>query len=672
MPRNNDPNQQTGEDMARARARTSIDVRTVRDYLYGGRAEWNTHSKVAQAMIQDPVFDKSQIYFMTRSERYKRALAMTSRIFELQEQQKLSAHESAIAVMLLDESVPMNLHAIAFEPVFRLQGSKYLIERYGKLIANRGILGCYLQTELGHGTNVSQLETTATYIPETQEFVINSPTLTSRKWWIGALAKTATHGVVQAKLILPGNKDLGPHLFFVQLRSLEDHRLLSGILLGDIGPKAMGGFPATDNGYAIFDHVKIPRENMLSHFAQVTAEGKYIQPPHAKLSYSGMLYIRSNMITSGGWTMAKAATVAIRYATVRRQGNKSDGLERQTITYPSVHCRLFLVLSHAYVFIQLGRNLTKAFTVMSTQVASGDTTMLAEMHATTAGLKILVTTTGIQDVEVARRSMGGHGYSAFAGLGRIYAEYLPSASYEGDNYVLDGQVVRAALKSYKNLLSAKDPSASLLSPSSYYLRLLLGEPVKSLSLTDASWKDPAVALLLLEWRAALVVQDLVRNQNKPDASANQRVSKAVSEAFVAAQVVKMIRELDLPAKDRHVVVELYRLYLLSTVETSLVDLLSFGLIGASEETNDPTGSLRMEIAELCLTLLPNVIGLSDAFGLTDWELDSALGVYDGRVYESLWNRVHAEPLNRSEIPAGYEEYIRPMLQRGQRLASSKL
>lgn len=68
-----------------------------------------------------------------------------------------------------------------------------------------------------------------------------------------------------------------------------------------------------------------------------------------------------------------------------------------------------------------------------------------------------------------------------------------------------------------------------------------------------------MALLLLEWRAALVVQDLVRNQNNPDASAHQRVSKAVSEAFVAAQVVRMIRELDLLAKDRHVVVELYRL-----------------------------------------------------------------------------------------------------------------
>lgn len=94
---------------------------------------------------------------------------------------------------------------------------------------------CYLQTELGHGTNVAALETTATYIPETREFELHSPTLTSSKWWVGALGKTATHGVVQARLILPSGKDVGPHLFFIQLRSTEDHRLLPGITAGDIG-----------------------------------------------------------------------------------------------------------------------------------------------------------------------------------------------------------------------------------------------------------------------------------------------------------------------------------------------------------------------------------------------------------------------------------------------------
>jgi hypothetical protein len=50
----------------------------------------------------------------------------------------------------------------------------------------------------------------------------------------------------------------------------------------------MGGVPAMDHGYAIFNHVRIPKEHMLSKFAQVTKEGKYVQPPHAKLSYGGV------------------------------------------------------------------------------------------------------------------------------------------------------------------------------------------------------------------------------------------------------------------------------------------------------------------------------------------------------------------------------------------------
>ena len=108
----------------------------------------------------------------------------------------------------------------AFASVIMNQGSPELVEKYGSLVVNRGIIGCYLQTELGHGTNVTQLETTATYLPTTQEFEINSPSLTSTKWWIGGLGKTATHGVLQARLILPGGRDVGPHLFFVQLRSL--------------------------------------------------------------------------------------------------------------------------------------------------------------------------------------------------------------------------------------------------------------------------------------------------------------------------------------------------------------------------------------------------------------------------------------------------------------------
>jgi acyl-CoA oxidase len=43
------------------------------------------------------------------------------------------------------------------------------------------IIGCYAQTELGHGSNVRGLETTATFDPSTNEFVMHTPTLTATK-----------------------------------------------------------------------------------------------------------------------------------------------------------------------------------------------------------------------------------------------------------------------------------------------------------------------------------------------------------------------------------------------------------------------------------------------------------------------------------------------------------
>lgn len=43
------------------------------------------------------------------------------------------------------------------------------------------IIGTYAQTELGHGTFVSGLETTATFDEERSEFVIHSPTITAYK-----------------------------------------------------------------------------------------------------------------------------------------------------------------------------------------------------------------------------------------------------------------------------------------------------------------------------------------------------------------------------------------------------------------------------------------------------------------------------------------------------------
>lgn len=61
-------------------------------------------------------------------------------------------------------------------------------------------------------------------------------------------------------------------------------------------------------------------------------------------------------------------------------------------------------------------------------------------------------------------------------------------------------------------------------------------------------------------------------------------------------------------------------FLLTSLESGIVDLLSFGALGTSNG-RDVTRTLRLAIKDLSNKLLPEAIGLTDAFGFTDWELD---------------------------------------------------
>lgn len=89
---------------------------------------------------------------------------------------------------------------------------------------------------------------------------------------------------------------------------------------------------------------------------------------------------------------------------------------------------VYFQYSETFGHISLGLMQTRSFDEMAARLSTGDASLLAELHAITSGLKVTITSVGILDIETARRSMGGHGYSAFSGLGSIYADYVPSAT----------------------------------------------------------------------------------------------------------------------------------------------------------------------------------------------------------------------------------------------------
>jgi acyl-CoA oxidase len=121
-----------------------------------------------------------------------------------------------------------------FIPTLKLQGSAEQKDYWLPLAESGKVIGTYAQTELGAGSFVRGIQTTATFDEKTDEFVVHSPTLSSTKFWPGGLGYSCSHAIVMARLVIRG-EDHGVHPFIVQLRSLNDYTPMRGIELGDIG-----------------------------------------------------------------------------------------------------------------------------------------------------------------------------------------------------------------------------------------------------------------------------------------------------------------------------------------------------------------------------------------------------------------------------------------------------
>ena len=57
------------------------------------------------------------------------------------------------------------------------------------------------------------------------------------------------------------------------IRNKETHLPLPGVILGDCGKKE--GLDTVDNGFLIFNNVRIPRTNFLNKFSNVTEDGEF-------------------------------------------------------------------------------------------------------------------------------------------------------------------------------------------------------------------------------------------------------------------------------------------------------------------------------------------------------------------------------------------------------------
>ncbi|RCI02106.1 hypothetical protein CU098_011478, partial [Rhizopus stolonifer] len=534
---------------------------------------------------------------------------------------------------------------------------------------------------LGHGSNVQGLETTATYIPETQEFELHSPTLTSSKWWIGGLGKAATHAIVMARLITQG-KDLGPHPFCVPIRSLEDHRPLKGITVGDIGPKF--GFNSVDNGFIMFDHYRIPHISFLAKFSQVNKHtGEYTKPPNAKLSYGTMVFVRATIVMGVRYALAKATTVAVRYSAVRQQfvdaanPRKWDNkvIETPVLDYTMQQYRLLPAVASAYACFFTGREMIRLYDLNQEAMQQGNFNLLADLHASSSGLKSLTTTMAIDAIEDCRRACGGHGYSMFSGLGQFYQDYLPNVTWEGDNYILTQQTARYLLKTYRNVLAGKAEASEYNHTVSYLSQYMQNPKAQCPVQKPSDFLNPELILSAFGFRAAYGIAQVAKALDSQRSWNSMlveisRISKAHCQYILVRNFIVTLQN-DPQLQDKSLVRVLRLLaclFALNIMEKELSEFLVAGYF-SSEQTQ----MLKQQVIELLEQIRPEAVSLVDAFALPDYYLHSALGRYDGKVYEAMTEMAEREPLNHTLVVNGYQECIKPLVKsRRQAESAAKL
>uniref|UniRef100_A0A8C7NYZ7 Acyl-coenzyme A oxidase n=1 Tax=Oncorhynchus mykiss TaxID=8022 RepID=A0A8C7NYZ7_ONCMY len=644
-------------DITRERENATFNVEKLTHILDGGIEKTKRRREIESLVISDPDFQSEDLNFLSRSERYDAAVKKSAQMilklreYGISDPEEIYCYKSCVH---RGRAEPLDLHLAMFLPTLLNQASPEQMETFFIPAWNLDIIGTYAQTEMGHGTHLRGLETTATYDPATQEFVLNSPTITSIKWWPGGLGKTSNHAIVLAQLHTQG-KCHGLHAFIVPLRSMNTHIPLPGVVVGDIGPKF--GFDEVDNGYLKLENVRIPREHMLMKYAKVEADGTYVKPPSAKLTYGTMVFIRSMIVGEAGHALAKSCTIAIRYSSVRHQSEIRPGEpEPQIMDYQTQQYKLFPLLATAYAYKFVGQYMNQVYHRITGDISQGDFSELPELHALSAGLKAFTTWTASEGIEVCRMACGGHGYSRCSALPDIYVNFVATCTYEGENTVMMLQTARFLIKSYQQASAGHQLSGIV----SY-----LNESERRLQPQSVSSRPTVVN-----------VNDLAMGLQ-----ANQNFPLPVSFLLLSlwssfnSHPSLLLFPFHLQAHCHYVVVKLFAAKLGEIGDTGVHSVLStlallYALQGIQQNSGDflQTGLLSVpqlsqvsqRLKELLAQLRPNAVALVDAFDYCDEMLNSVLGRYDGNVYEHMFEWARRSPLNKTEVHESYHKYLKPL------------
>jgi len=400
-------------------------------------------------------------------------------------------------------------------------GTKKHRDKYFDGIDNLDYPGCFAMTELHHGSNVQALQTTATFDPITDEFVINTPNDGAIKWWIGNAAVHGKFASVFARLILPlqgkGGKsaDMGIHAFIVPIRDLETHALLPGVEIHDCGHKV--GLNGVDNGALRFSQVRVPRDNLLNRFGDVSRDGKYTSSlPTVNKRFAATLGElvggRVGLAYSSVGVLKIAVTITVRYSLLRQQFGPPRKPEVSVLDYQSQQHRLMPMLASTYAFHFATQYLVDKYCEMK---KTNDDQVVGDVHALSAGLKSYVTSYTARSISTCRESCGGHGYAAVNRFGILRNDHDIFQTFEGDNTVLLQQVAGDLLKRYQEKFKG-----GTLTVTWNYLRESMSSYLSQPNPVTARWegedhlRDPKFQLDAFRHRTSRLLQSVAARLQK--------------------------------------------------------------------------------------------------------------------------------------------------------------
>ena len=659
---------QGSDVLAAERARSQVNVSQLAHHLLHRNGFLDRQKKVLAVLKKNALFSKNANLNLSRPDRYHVGLARAKEIRRIVRRERWNHDDYMMAHYLLDEVSPYLLSDTMFTTSIQQQCNQEQKAQWLKKVENWEITGCYAQTELGHGSNVRRIECQASWNTDTKDFTIHSPSLTASKWWIGSLGRSANHAVVVAQLLIPDSEgklvSYGPHQFMVQIRNLQTHRPLEGVVIGDIGPKY--GYASMDNGYMLFNQFQVPRTALLARYSSVDENGKYTRPSNAATVYGSMTYARAIIINQSTLALARAVTVAVRYTLIRFQfGDRDSGSEiapeLSVLDYSTVQIRVLTLLATTYALHYVAEAMNDIYQGTRTRIEKdGDFSQLAQMHAVSSGLKSLSTTLAADGIETCRRALGGHGFGGGSGLIPLIANFFNKPTVEGDNWMITQQTASYLIKRMQRCVEHPDlkPVDDVDFTNLRFLKTRDQE-------TPTFGPGRAEGLLTaFQYRSCFLAYRVYHCRIVQKASWNDmlidlhHLSNAHCESLLVKYFHEALRQADPPLDPPTLAAmhQLFKLFALITFQNASADFMATGFLAPAQ-----LDALAGEIQTTMQIIRVDAARLVDAWSIPDYVLDSSLGQFNGDVYPSLFKMAHEEnPLNKETFNSDYrsEEIVK--------------